>query len=128
MTTIASGLRRSLPIEIVPKRLSNGRALLSRLWTGKMWRQFPALPGPLAVHTDLDVRIPQRLDEVDGCELASLVRVNDLRLAEPPHGLVQRLLEPKRKLDESQKTGLRGGHKEEIGDELALVFPLSEWW
>ena len=46
-------------------------------------------PCALAVHTDLDVGVLQRLDEVDGRELPSLVRIHDLRLAGPTDGLVE---------------------------------------
>jgi hypothetical protein len=48
-------------------------------------------PGPFSVHDDLEARVPQRLDKVDGCELAALVRVHDLRLAETADRLFQRI-------------------------------------
>ena len=44
-------------------------------------------PRALSVHADLDFGILQRLDEVDGRELAALIRVHDPRLAVAAHGV-----------------------------------------
>jgi hypothetical protein len=40
-------------------------------------------PCPFTIHADLDFGVFQRLYEVDGCELAALVGIHDLGLAEP---------------------------------------------
>ena len=46
-------------------------------------------PCAFAVYADLDIGILQRFDEVYGCELASRIRVHDLRLAMVAHRLFQ---------------------------------------
>lgn len=38
-------------------------------------------PGPLAIHTDLDLAGGEHLDEVAGRELAALIRIEDLARA-----------------------------------------------
>ncbi len=47
-------------------------------------------PCALAIHADLDAGVLQRLDEVDGGELRSLIRVHNLGFAVFPHRLAQR--------------------------------------
>ena len=48
-------------------------------------------PGPFAIHADLDVRIFQCFDEIDGGELAGLIGVHYVGLAIMAQRFIQRL-------------------------------------